>query len=445
MVKTKNSITIFAWCMYDWANSAFVTCITTAILPIYYFTLFADDQHVEIPFFGGIYDTSGLALWSYTTAASMFLVILVAPVLGAIADMSRSKKRFLGFCVITGAIATAAISMVSKGEYLLCSVLYITANFLWSVGNIFYDGFLPELTEDPKRMDAISAKGYGVGYLGGGIALLICIILIEKHGLIGFEKGDARRMTFLIVAIWWALFTIPLFRHVHEKGEISAAVKGFGYIRAGFSRLINTLRKVRKLPNLGRMLLAFLLYNAGIGTIINVAVGYGTSELNLAERTLLGVVLMIQILSFPAAFAYIKFAQKVGTRTSILFGLSVYVMIVIFAMQMTTALEFWIMGVFVALVMGGTQAMSRSLYGSMIPENMSAEFFGFFSIFNKVGPFFGPSLFGVVKDVTGNSRHAILFLITFFILGFLVLLTVNSEKGRDEAMDFNLRLTDEGS
>ncbi|MFC1840067.1 MFS transporter [Thermodesulfobacteriota bacterium] len=433
---TKDSRTIFGWCMYDWANSAFMTCITTAILQKYYFTLFVDHQHVEIPFFGGIYHTSGLALWSYTTAVSMFLVILVAPALGAIADLSRGKKSFLGFCVITGSIATAAISLVTKGDYLLCSILYIMANFLWSAGNIFYDGFLPELTDDPKRMDAISAAGFGVGYLGGGIALFICIGLIMSNELIGFEKADATRMTFLFVAMWWALFTIPLFRYVREKGERSAGIQGFGYVGAGFSRLVHTLRKIRRLPNLGRMLLAFLLYNAGIGTIQFVAVGYGVSELNLRDNTLFGAILMIQILGFPAAFAYIKLARKVGTKASILLGISVYVVVVLFAMQMTTALEFWILGVLVALVQGGTQAMSRSLYGSMIPENMNAEFFGFFSIFNKVGPFFGPSLFGVVKDVSGSSRLAILFLVTFFILGFMVLLTVNSIKGREEAKTF---------
>lgn len=422
--------------MYDWANSAFVTCITTVILPTYYLDLFINHELVEIALFNVTYKTSGVALWSYTSAISMFLVIITAPVLGAIADLSRSKKLFLGFCVFAGAIATAAMSMVVKGDYLLCSLLYIIANSLWSAGNIFYDGFLPELTDDPKRMDAISAAGFGVGYLGGGIALLICIGLIMGHSLIGIEKGEVIRISFLIIAAWWVIFTVPLFRHVPEKGATSGNIQGFGYVHAGFSRLIHTLRKIRQLPNLGRMLLAFLLYNAGVGTIISIAAIYGKSELNLQEGTLLSVILMIQILGFPAAFGYIKFAQKVGTRSSVLLGISVYAIVVIFAMQITTSLEFWILGALVALVQGGTQAMSRSLYSSMIPENMSAEFFGFFSIFNKIGPFFGPALFGIVKDITGSSRLAILFLIIFFILGFLVLLTVNDMKGREEAKEF---------
>jgi UMF1 family MFS transporter len=425
-----------SWFMYDWANSAFVTCITTVILQTYYLTLFVNAEDVAVPLFGAVWHTTGLALWAYTSAFSMFLVVLVAPVLGAIADMSRGKKKFLAFCVFVGAIATAALSLVTKGDYLLCSALYIVANSLWSAGNIFYDGFLPELTDDPGRMDAISAGGYGIGYLGGGLALILCIGLIFGNTLLGISKEAATRVSFLIVALWWAVFTIPLLRHVPEKGGTPSAVRGFGYARAGFGRLAKTLSKVRKLPNLGRMLIAFLLYNAGIGTIMTVAAAYGKAEIKLTDETLFGVFLMVQILGLPAAFAYIRFARKVGTRTSILIGLIVYLIVVVFAMQLSTALEFWILGALVALVQGGTQAMSRSLYGSMIPEDMSAEFFGFFSVFNKIGPFFGPLLFAVVEDAAGNSRLAILSLILFFILGFLGLLAVKVDKGREEAKEF---------
>jgi len=350
--------------------------------------------------------------------------------------MARGKKRFLGFCVITGAVATAAMVMVNKGDYFLCSLLYIIANFLWCAGNIFYDGFLPELTDDPERMDEISATGFGIGYLGGGIALAICAGLIFGKDLIGIDEKYAYRIIWLIVAVWWVIFTIPLLKNVHEKGEVSTVIKGFGYVYAGFSRFSRTMVNIRKLPNLCRMLLAYLLYNAGIGTIQYIASGYVESELNIPLSVIVGVFLMIQILGFPAAFAYIKFARKVGTRTSILVGLSVFIIVVIFAMQMTTAIELWILGVLVALVQGGAQAMSRSLYGSMIPENMNAEFFGFFSVFNKVGSFFGPLLFGVVKDMTGSSRQAVLSLVIFFILGFIALLTVRVEKGRAEAMTF---------
>ena len=427
---------VAAWCMYDWANSAFVTCMTTAVLPVYYLSLFLDASHVELNVLGLTWRTSGLALWSYTTALSMFLVVLAAPILGAVADLARGKKRFLAVCVFAGAIATAAISTISAGNYLLCSALFIVANFLWSAGNVFYDGFLPELTDDPERMDAISASGFAIGYLGGGLVLLLSLVLIAKHEVFGLEKGQATRVTFLLVAVWWALFSLPLLLRVREKGEAVQGLHGFGYVRAGFRRLGKTIGKVRRLPNLSRMLVAFLLYNSGIGTIIVIAAGYGKDELGLSTETLIGCVLLIQFVGLPATFAYIALARRVGTRTSILIGVAMYAGVVIYAMQIETAQEFWILGVFVGLVQGGTQAMSRSLYGSMIPEGMSAEFFSFFSVFSKVGPFFGPLLFATVKDATGSSRMAILFLIIFFILGFLVLLTVRADKGREEARAF---------
>ncbi len=432
----ENRRAVRSWYLYDWANSAFVTCVTTVILQTYYFSLFADAEKVDVPVFGWTWSTNGLTLWTFTSALSMLLVVIVAPVIGAIADLSRGKKKFLSVCVAVGAIATAGISLVTKGDYLLCSALYIVANFLWCAGNIFYDGFLPELTDDPERMDSISAAGYGIGYLGGGLALIICAGLITGSSLFGLSETAAVRISFLIVAVWWTVFTIPLLRHVPEKGTASERAQKGNYVRIGFRRLSDTLHKIRKLPNLGRMLIAFLLYNAGIGTIMSVAVIYGESELGLGRSTLVSVMIMVQIIGLPAAFAYIKFARKVGTRTSILLGLVIYTIVVIFAMQISTVREFWFLGVLVALVQGGTQAMSRSLYGSMIPENMTAEFFGFFSVFNKVGPFFGPMLFGLVKQLTGSSRLAILFLIVFFILGFVALLTVKVGKGRDEARAF---------
>jgi UMF1 family MFS transporter len=380
--------------------------MTTAILPIYYLSLFVDAESVELRVLGGTWHTSGLALWGYTSALSMFLVVLVAPVLGAIADLARGKKPLLAACVFAGALATAGISLAAEGEYLLCSAFYVVANFLWSAGNVFYDGFLPELTDDPRRMDAISASGYAVGYVGGGLALLLSLLIIGAHEPIGLTEAGAARVTFLLVALWWVVFTIPLLLLVRESGCAP--------------------------------LLAFLLYNSGVGTVIIIAAAYGRQELGLSQETLIGCILVIQFLGLPATLAYIALGRKVGTRASILIGLGVYMAVVVYAMQIETATEFWILGILVGLVQGGIQAMSRSLYGAVIPQGMSAEFFGFFSVFNKIGPFFGPLLFAGVKDATGSSRLAILFLITFFVLGFLVLLTVRGERGREEAKIFVL-------
>jgi len=382
------------------------------------------------------WNTSALSLWTYTAGISMLIVVLLAPFLGAVADLTRGKKKFLSICVYAGALFVAGLSAVRFGDFVLCSVLYIIANAFWSAGNIFYDGFLPELTHNPKRMDAISAAGYGIGYAGGGLALLGCVILIIMHKALGLaEEADAKRIGFLVVAAWWAIFTIPLLLHVHEeKGESKRPARG--YLRAGADRFIHTVKKIRRLPNLGRMLLAFLLYNSGIGTTISVAAIYGKEVLNLDDTTLLGCILFIQFLGLPTTFAYIALAKKVGNRNAVHLGLVIYIAAIIYARYMHLPVEFWILGGCIALVQGGCQAMSRSLYGSMIPEGMNAEFFGFFSIFNKVGPFFGPLLFGLFNDLTGNPRLAILFLVAFFISGGAMLFFVRPEKGREEAAQF---------
>jgi UMF1 family MFS transporter len=426
---------VWSWCLYDWANSAFVTCLTTAILPIYYLTLFADAEAVELHVLGMTWNTSGLSLWVYTTGFSMLIVVLLAPFLGAVADLARGKKKFLSVCVYAGALFVACLSAVQAGDYLLCSALYILANALWSAGNIFYDGFLPELTKDPNRMDSISAAGYGVGYLGGGLALLGSLVLINSNEILGMTKTGAIRTSFLIVAVWWALFTIPMLLYVREEKGESKRPEG-GYLRAGADRFARTLKKIRRLPNLGRMLLAFLLYNSGIGTTISVAAIYGKAVLKLEDTTLITCILFIQFLGLPTTFAYIALAKKVGTRNAIHIGLAVYIAVVVYARYIDSPIEFWILGGCIALVQGGAQAMSRSLYGSMIPDGMNAEFFGFFSIFNKVGPFIGPLLFGVLNDLTGDPRMAILFLIAFFILGGLALFSVRPKKGREEAGKF---------
>jgi len=426
---------VWSWYLYDWANSAFVTCLTTAILPIYYLTLFADAEAVKLNVLGMTWNTSGMSLWVYTTGFSMLIVVLLAPFLGAVADLARGKKKFLSVCVYAGALFVAGLSYVQSGNFLLCSILYIIANALWSAGNIFYDGFLPELTRNPKRMDAISAAGFAVGYLGGGLALLGSLILINSFESLGITKGEATRMSFLVVAVWWAVFTIPMLFFVREeKGESKRSE--YGYLRAGADSFRRTLKKLRRLPNLGRMLLAFLLYNSGIGTTISVAAIYGSSVLKLDEGTLITCILFIQFLGLPTTFAYITLAKRVGTRNAIHIGLAVYIAVVIYARYIDSPVEFWILGGLIALVQGGSQAMSRSLYGSMIPEGMNAEFFGFFSIFNKVGPFIGPLLFGIINDLTGDPRQAILFLIVFFILGGMMLFFVLPEKGREEAEKF---------
>ncbi|MCP4248793.1 MAG: MFS transporter [bacterium] len=419
-----------AWCLYDWANSAFVTSVITVVLPIYFLSLTGDDD-LTVGVGGWTYQTSGMALWSYLGAFYMLAAGVASPVLGAIADHGRAKKRFLGLCLFGGAGLTCGLYLVTEGRYQLCGLLFVGAAFLWTCGNLFYDSLLPSLASNERELDAISTAGYAVGYLGGGALLVANLAMVTQPQWFGFaDEGVATRVVFLTVGLWWVLFSIPILTRVPEPDMGLTSPGTRNPIAGGFARLLATLRKVRQYRQLVRLLVAFILYNTGIGTVIFVAVVYGRDELELEAGTLMGCILMIQFVGFPASFGFIALARKLGTRGAIFLGLGVYVGVVVFAYFTTTATQFWVLGVLVGLVQGGTQALSRSLYGSMIPPGHSAEFFGFFSIFNKVGSFAGPLVFGVVKDATGSSRLAILFLASFFVLGAAVLATVRVQEGR---------------
>ena len=426
---------VFSWCLYDWANSAFVTSVTVVVLPIYFLTLTpAGKGPVTVALGPLVIHTNGDALWMYFTSLYMLAAGLAAPILGAIADYARGKRRFLALCVVGGAAFTGMLALVPQGGYALCGWLYVGAAFLWGCGNLFYDALLPELAGDEEEMDAISSAGYAVGYIGGGLLLGANLAMITNPRWFGLaDARSATRAVFITVACWWAAFSIPVLLYVRDKALARPAPRAGHPIIAGFTRLVTTLRHLRRYRQLLRMLVAFILYDTGVGTVIVVAAVFGHTELGLSDGTLIACVLMIQFVGFPATFAFIALARRLGARSAVLVGLVVYVGVVLFAFRMQSATEFWILGALVALVQGGTQALSRSLYGSMIPEGRSAEFFGFFSIFNKVGSFAGPLCFGWVRDMTDSSRLAILFLATFFVLGGVMLLAVNVAEGRAAA------------
>ncbi|MCP4589879.1 MAG: MFS transporter [bacterium] len=423
---------VLSWCLYDWANSAFVTTVVTVVLPIYFLTLMpAGKGPVTVELGSWSLHTNGDALWTYFTGLYMLAAGLTAPFIGAIADYSRNKKRFLCFCVGVGALLTVMLATVGTGQYLRCGLIFAAAAFLWSCGNLFYDALLPELTGVPREMDAVSSTGYAIGYLGGGLLLAVNLAMISKPGWFGFtDAGAATRGVFITVGLWWVVFSLPVLCFTREASGARSGARRGNPVVEGWRQLWSTLREIRRYRHLLRLLIAFIFYNTGIGTVITVAALYGKAELGLSDGTLIGCILMIQFVGVPATFGFMAIASRVGARNGIFIGLAVYIVVVVFAFFMSTATEFWILGGLIALVLGGTQALSRSLYGSMIPEGQSAEFFGFFSIFNKVGSFAGPLCFGVVRDLTDSSRLAILFLAVFFVIGLVVLLTVNPDEGR---------------
>jgi UMF1 family MFS transporter len=428
---------VFSWCLYDWANSAFTTSVITVVLPVYFLTLTPRAEGPVTVRLGPLsYQTYGDALWTYITGFYELAAAAAGPILGAMADCARGKKRYLGLCVAIGAALTCAIAAVPAGGFELCAVLYIGAAFAWASGNLFYDALLPDLASDSREMDAISSAGYAIGYLGGGLLLALNLVMVSRPAWFGFaDAASGTRGVFVTVGLWWALFAIPLFLHVRERIGGAQPRRTGSVLTVGFRRLSSTLGHVRRYRQAARLLFAFILYNTGIGTVITVAAVYGKAELRIRDASLIGCVLMIQFLGFPARFGFIALARRLGAKRAVLAGLGVYVVAVVYAYFMHATWEFWLLGVLVALVQGGTQALSRSLFGSMIPEGHSAEFFGFFSVFSKVGTFAGPLCFGLVKDLTGSSRSAIVFLAAFFVLGALVLLTVNVAEGKTAAIE----------
>lgn len=423
-----------SWCLYDWANSAFVTSITGVLLQFYFLDLIPDGQPARIGFGRYHYETSGVALWGYLSSVYMLAAGLVSPVLGAAADRTGGKKRYLAFCVFVGAALTCALSLTSNGQYQLCGLLYVAAAFLWTCGNLFYDSLLTELSNDELELATISSGGYAVGYLGGGLLLAAHFVMVSRPHWFGLsDANQAIRVAFITVGIWWVVFSLPLLRHVRKKRMRRAGAPSGSLVTSSLRGILSTLGELNRFKHLARLLVAFILYNTGIGTFIVVAAVFGKEELGLSTGTLTGCFLMIQFVGFPAAFVFIALARKLGTRGAIFVGLAAYIGVVVFALFAQTATHFWVMGFLVALVQGGTQALSRSLYGSMIPPGRSGEFFGFFSIFAKVGSFMGPLCFALARDITGSTRAAVACLASFFVLGVVVLATVDVKEGQAAA------------
>ena len=407
---------INSWAMYDWANSAFATTIMAAVLPIYY-------RAIAEPTLTGNQITS---YWAYTNSIALLLIAIISPILGAMADFKGAKKRYLTIFALFGIVATAFMFFLTTGDWLLASSLFILGNIGFAGANVFYDSLLPHIAKKDD-IDQISTKGYAMGYVGGGILLAInlAMIMFAPDHLTALMT----RISLASVAVWWLVFTIPLLKNIPEpprqvfKGEIQT-----NPITAGFHRLGETFKEIRKYGDLFKFLVAFWLYNDGIGTIIKMATTYG-DEIGIDSTSLIIVLLIVQFVGIPFSFAFGWIAKKIGTKKSIYITLGVYALISIGGYFLSNATHFLILGFAVAMVQGGSQALSRSLYARMVPKSQSAEFFSFFSVSGKFAGIFGPLVFGLVSQLFGNSRLGIISLIVFFITGGLMLTRVDEQKG----------------
>ncbi len=417
-----------AWALYDWANSAFATTVMAAVLPIFY----ADVAAAPLP------EHVRTAYWGYTTAAALLLTALLSPVLGAVADHLNAKKRFLAGFAGVGIGATALLAAAGEGMWLYVSLVFIAANVGFAAANVFYDSLLPHIARPPER-NRVSTAGFALGYLGGGLLLALHLLWITQPGWFGLPDAlAATRLAFLSVALWWVLFSIPLLRGVSEPPRgLGAGAGGAGArtnpLREGLGRLAQTFREIRRYRPAFLFLVAFWLYSDGIGTIIKMATVYGR-EIGIGATDLIGALLLVQFVGIPCTFAFGALADRLGAKGGLYAALGVYTAIAVLGFFMTEAWHFWVLAGAVGTVQGGAQALSRSLYASLIPRAQSAEFFAFYSVSGKFAGVVGPALFGAVSQLAGGSRWSILSLIAFFLLGWLFLSRVDLEEGRRVAL-----------
>ena len=413
-----------AWAMYDVANSAFSTTVITAIFPVYFTSVAA----------AGLPPGEATRLIARTTTIALATSAVLAPFLGALADYAPIKKRLLGLFMAIGCIAAGCLALVGRGDWFLAAVCFGIGNVGFTASLTFYDSLLPHIARDDD-IDRVSTGGYALGYLGGGVLLALNVAWILSPATFGLrDASQASRLSFASVALWWFLFSIPLFRRVPEpatragRGAQSLAA----LTAASFAGLVQTVRELSRYRDALLLLVAFVIYADGIGTIQRLATSYG-AELGIEQGALITAILLVQFAGVPFAFLFGMLAGRIGAKASVFVGLGVYVILTIAAYYMKTERDFYILAFMVATVQGGTQALSRSLFASMIPKARSSEFFGFFSIFEKFGAILGPAVFEMASRTTGSSRNAILSVVVFFVAGAAVLALVDVREGQSAA------------
>jgi len=420
--------TVNAWVMYDWANSAFATTVMAGFMPVYFSAMATE---------AGLSGQQATSAWGYTVTIALVIIALLAPGMGAMADRMGGKKHFLTVFAVIGAVASIMLYLPHGDMYQLGGLIYVIGNIGFAGANIFYNSLLTHIAKKGD-IDQISTKGYAMGYLGGGILLVINALMAMFPSMFGIPDASmAARLSFVTVGLWWLVFSIPLWRHVPEPEVFFEEKMDFGKaMRTGFGELAKTFQKIRTYPEAFKLLLAFWLYNDGIGTIIKMATAYG-SEIGIEQDMMIGALALVQFVGIPFSFLFGSLAKKFGTKNMILAGLGLYSLISIGGYFMNTALHFWILAFMVGLVQGGTQALSRSLFGAMIPKKRSGEFFGFFSMSDKFAGIVGPLVFAWVGSMTGTSRFGIMSLLIFFVLGGMLLIKVDVPKGLEQVSEEN--------
>jgi UMF1 family MFS transporter len=401
-----------SWALYDVGNSAFILIVVTTVMPIFFNDVTA--RHLD--------PASSTAAWGITNAAASLVVAVLAPVLGTLADYRGMKKRFFGGFAALGIVFTLLLTVAGAGNWVFALAVFALARVGFAGANVFYDSFLTDVTA-PERMNRISSIGYGWGYIGGAVPFVAVIAIILAGGASAGISPGASRAAFVIVAIWWLVFTLPMLRHVGQRHFLPADPNP---VRESFRRLARTFAQIRRHREAFLFLAAYFFYIDGVDTIITMAAAYGR-DIGLSVSMLILVVLAIQVVAFPFAILYGRLADRFSARTMIYAGIGVYTVIVLIGFFLPVMADgakvyaFWLLAMLVATSQGGIQALSRSYFGRLIPLQQSAEFFGFYNIFGKFATIIGPFLMGVVGQAAGDSRYGILSVLILFVIGGLIL------------------------
>ena len=400
----------WSWALYDWANSAFATTVMAGFFPIFFKSHWASNLSDA---------ESTFAIGSVNSLVGL-LIAFSAPVLGALADAGDSKRKFLFSFAFLGIIATGYLFFIPESSWKLAVVFYGIGVIGFSGGNIFYDSLLVTVSKEKER-NRVSALGFSLGYLGGGILFLLNVAMFLYPNWFGLENQiEAVVWSFLSVAVWWLLFSLPIYLNVKEPVQNASKKQINTVIADAFENLLNTAKSIKKFKSAVIFLLAYFLYMDGVDTIIRMATSYG-SDIGLSATSMIQALLLTQFIGFPATLVFGYYADRFGYKYSLSFAIIVYIFVVLFSSQMDTALEFYIVASVIGLVQGGVQAISRSFFSTLIPENKAAEFFGFYNFIGKSSVFLGPFMVSGIALITGSPGYGILSLLILFIPGLILL------------------------
>jgi MFS transporter, UMF1 family len=428
---------LFGWKMYDWANSAFYTTIVAALFSPYITRLAqtAVGENGVVLNLGPIGAVTAKSLPTLCVSISVAAQVFLLPVLGALGDYSDMKKRLMALFCYLAVFASCLMFFIQGNLYLLGGLLFIVANICFGASNVFYNAFLPDIATDDQT-DKVSSRGYAYGYLGGALLLVLNLLLVRNAEAIGISTGLAVRISLASAGIWWGAFAVLTFSLLKSRPQKKSLPAGRGYIAAGFAEIVDTVKELRRLPLTLKYLIAYLIYNDGIQTVIFASSAFLEQELFPGGNPtfLLEIFLFVQFLAVVGALLFERLAYLIKTKNAIIVSLVIWAGVVIYAYRfLHTVPEAWFMAGVIAIVLGGSQALSRSLFSRMIPDDKEASFFGLYEVSERGTSWMGPLLFSIVIARTGSYRAALLSLIFFFVVGLAVLLITNTDEAIRQA------------